>query len=119
VEGAGPPEDEAEDDETPLEVALAALDSLTQAVEILSDSPSGGPELAAVALDIRQAADAIAEAAGVEADDEAAEAEAEGEGESDSTAMATLLSARSSSSSFRASRSSSSRGASRVRCATS
>jgi hypothetical protein len=92
AEGAGPPEDEAEDEETPLEVALAALDSLTQAVESLSDSPAGGPELAAVAQDIRQAADAIAEAAGVEAEDEAAEAAAEGEGESDPTTMATLLS---------------------------
>jgi hypothetical protein len=85
-EGAGPPEDEAEDDETPLDVAMAALDSLTQAVEILSETPSGGPELAAVAQDIRQAADAIAAAAGVEAEEEAAE------GEGDVTTMATLLS---------------------------
>ncbi len=67
----GAPDDESpDDDETPLGVALAALDSLTQAVEILSDSPDDGGQLANVAEDIRAAADAISSAAGIEADED-------------------------------------------------
>ncbi|MGO8997697.1 MAG: hypothetical protein ACLQVI_30640 [Polyangiaceae bacterium] len=68
---AGDPDDEAnDDDETPLGIALAALDSLTQAVEILSDSPDDGSPLASVAQDIRDAADAITAAAGIEPDND-------------------------------------------------
>lgn len=67
----GDPDDEAnDDDETPLGVALAALDSLTQAVEILSDSPEDGSQLASVAQEIRDAADAITAAAGIEPDED-------------------------------------------------
>jgi hypothetical protein len=62
----GAPDDESpDDDETPLSVALAALDSLTQAVEILSGSPEDGSQLVSVAEDIRAAADAISSAAGI------------------------------------------------------
>ena len=77
LEGEQPGEDEgqgdetADDDETPLRVALAALDSLTQAVELLSETPdAAGEQLAAVAQDIRDAADAISSAAGFEAEEE-------------------------------------------------
>ena len=67
----GAPDDEApDDDETPLSVALAALDSLTQAVEILSDSPEDGSQLASIAENIRAAADAISSAAGIEPDND-------------------------------------------------
>ncbi|MGO8996585.1 MAG: hypothetical protein ACLQVI_25000 [Polyangiaceae bacterium] len=67
----GAPDDETpDDDETPLSIALAALDSLTQAVEILSDSPEDGSQLASVAEGIRAAADAISSAAGIEPDND-------------------------------------------------
>jgi hypothetical protein len=67
----GAPDDETpDDDETPLSIALAALDSLTQAVEILSDSPEDGSQLASVAGGIRAAADAISSAAGIEPDND-------------------------------------------------
>jgi hypothetical protein len=82
----GAPDDEAPDDEeTPLSVALAALDSLTQAVEILSSSPEDGSQLTAVAEGIKDAYDAITSAAGIEPDTD------EGEEPGDEASIAGLV----------------------------
>lgn len=94
--GTGPPDGVTKEAAGPLGVALSALESLTEAVELLSTvaEGEGAADLPALASELREAADALAGAAGYEPTADEGEAGDEGSAEADGDVSAVIAAVR-------------------------